>query len=277
MQRLATDLSGFLNRRVFFPVPLWMVGGSATALPPTIFFSGIHYDYAQAEMYFQEALPLAEAMGLREHIAAFYTNLSVIARYRGHGTQAEASALKGLSLAREIGHKIGMCSLLSGLGVLYTQLQDFEKARQYLEESVVLAEEIGHPYEQCKALYALSRVSIRQEDWCRAETCLKEISKLVENNQNSQLKCDCLNGWGEYYMQQKQIEVATISFREALNLARQIDEKEITAHSLYGLARVTLACGNQAQARLYGEESAQIFASVDVYSAREVDRWLEIV
>ncbi|MBA2284066.1 MAG: tetratricopeptide repeat protein [Ktedonobacteraceae bacterium] len=239
--------------------------------------AAIRYDYAQAERAFQEALPLVEAMGLQEHMASFYTNLSVVARYRGHGAQAEAYALKGLVLARKIGHKMGICDLITGLGVLYTQLQDFELARQYLEEAITVAEEIGHPYHKGKALDALIQVSIRQEDWGRAEACLKEMSEFMKSYNNDEFKCSCFNGWGEYYIRQELTKVAAVSFREALDLARKIDEKEAIAKSLYGLARVALKSGDLAQARLYGEESAQIFAVVNVYSAREVERWLEML
>lgn len=109
----------------------------------------------------------------------------------------------------------------------------------------------------------------------RAKICLEQLAKLVSTSGNEQCRSGLFNGWGEYYFLREQIDVAAVAFQKALGLARELEEQAAIAQSLYGLARVALARGDSAEARLCVQESAQIFAVVDVYSACEVTHWLE--
>jgi len=84
-----------------------------------------------------------------------------------------------------------------------------------------------------------------------------------------------LSKWGELYLKQQKLELASTAFVDALETGQEIGGQELVAIALYGLARVAAARGNIVEAYDQGQESLRIFETMGHRDAAKVKKWLK--
>ncbi|MDQ2714896.1 MAG: tetratricopeptide repeat protein [Chloroflexota bacterium] len=231
-------------------------------------------DYALGDSYYRQGLALAREIGNRETLSALLQNLGVKAKQRGEYGLAARLYQEGIRCAREIGHRQRLSALLMNMGVLAVKQQQFDEAGRLFLESLDLARKIGHALRISAVLQNLGALEGTRQNYRRAEAYLQEGLDLAYKIENRWLISETLSQWGELYLKQQRLEEAWRAFDEALTIARDIKAVELIGITLHGLARISAARGNYADARRYGQECQARYTHVDQQKAVEVQEWL---
>jgi len=165
-------------------------------------------DYAEARAYFERSLGIFREIGYRQGENMVLGNLGSASREHGDYAEAETFFRQCLRLHREIGDRRGEGWALCNLGLLSHHLGDNESAREYSQQALSIAQDIGHRSDQGAALTRLGHA-------------LAGLENLAE---------------------------AAEAYRRALTVCRELGELHLAMEPLAGLARVSLAQGDLAQA-----------------------------
>jgi tetratricopeptide (TPR) repeat protein len=95
-------------------------------------------DYAKARPYFQEALALWQALGVRAGASTVLTNWGLIAWKHGDHAEAKTMLQESLSIAREAGNIWWIANCLNNLGHPTAALGQYDEAASYYREALTL-------------------------------------------------------------------------------------------------------------------------------------------
>jgi tetratricopeptide (TPR) repeat protein len=88
-----------------------------------------------------------------------------------------------------------------------------------------------------------------------------------------QITANVLYEYGNFYLDQQQVEAAEAIFQEILTTIREGDQ-DLIALAQYGLARVNASKGNIQEARKLGEASVTSLETLGHRNAEQVRDWL---
>jgi tetratricopeptide (TPR) repeat protein len=142
-------------------------------------------DYAQAEIYLQEALEIARQMEHRNRIGVSLVNLGATAMEQENYAQAEVYLQEALEIARQIGRHWLLCGALHAIGDLDLKLRCFDEAFSVFQEIMSITSEGNQEY-QAVAYYGLARVAQGQGDIHKARELGQESLRLLESIGNRQ-------------------------------------------------------------------------------------------
>jgi tetratricopeptide (TPR) repeat protein len=171
-------------------------------------FSSNRFEYERAHGHWEEALRVSRELGARFHEAIMRLALTELLEVCGQYATARDHDRSVLPLTREIGARGPEILALLGLGCMSHALGESEEALPYVEEGLALAREIGERYVEAYALTALGHV---------------------------------LGALG----QQRRARAA---YEQALALRREMSQEAEATEAQAGLARLSLAEGDLAQA-----------------------------
>lgn len=232
-------------------------------------------DYPQGETYARAALTLTRQYGYRERLCGALTNVGVLAMDQGQFAQAEGYFGESLQWARELGHREATCRALINLSEVRLRLGRHAEAETTLEEALTLAYQLDHRHYLCHCFRLLGVIQLQQHHLARAEDALqKGIALARAASAYHWILSALLGSWGDVKLAEQQGEAAQMAFEEALALAQMIESQELEAGVRYGLARLAASRSDLAQARQQGQTSAQLFTTLGLYQAAEVNRWL---
>ncbi|MBO0790488.1 MAG: tetratricopeptide repeat protein, partial [Ktedonobacteraceae bacterium] len=214
-------------------------------------------NYRQAESSLQEALTLAHQNEDREQLIEVLVNLGETMALRGNYTLAEDYWQQALQIGRSIGYRHAMNTILGNLGAIATEQGQNHKAQQHLKEALSIARQMEDPVAMTTHLANLGALALEQDKYDQAEIYLQEALTQVRLLHYPWLYSGVLNYWGSYQLArpEQDIELASATFRESLDIATQGGYRECRAEALYGLARTAQAQGKNTEAYQRGQES----------------------
>ncbi len=176
--------------------------------------SNLQGDFVKAKAYNEQALRLYRETGYRQDESRVFNNLAIISMNLGNYPESKSYLEEALRVCREIGYRRSEISVLNDMGLVLHYLGDDEASRQYQLQALTIAEELDEPYAQGHVLTCLGHA-------------LASLGRLPE---------------------------AVDAYRQALTLRHQLGQHTLAIESLAGLASVTLAQGDPAQALTHIEE-----------------------
>jgi tetratricopeptide (TPR) repeat protein/transcriptional regulator with XRE-family HTH domain len=234
---------------------------------------GSQGDYRRETEYLQEGLALARQIENRERICSLLIHLGITVGEQGNYAQAETFFQEGLILARQIGHREWISALLANLGEAASAQEHYAQAEIYFREGMELAEQIGQPEWISILSLNLGLTKRKQEDYSLAKLFLQKSLTSARQLGIPQMTSNVLYEYGNLYLDQKDIASAEAKFHEMLVTTPE-ECQDLIALAQYGLARVTASRNNLREARMLGEGSIAILASLGHRNAGEVREWL---
>ena len=113
-----------------------------------------------------------------------------------------------------------------------------------------------------------------REDYIQAQKYSEEGLDSARQMEDPKDMCKWLGTLGNLYLKQRQWDSAASAFQEAFTVSQEIKSHEMTAASLYGLARIAATQGNIAKAFELGQVSLRLFEALNHEKAIEVRQWL---
>lgn len=230
--------------------------------------------YAEAEACTLEALELARSVKNRDRTANILTNLCSIAMLRGDYERGERYGREALEMGYQIGYYDLISVVLTNLGSAAIEYAgDYAKAETYFIQALDLARRTNDSKVISINLASLGNLERLQGKLDEAAAYLREALEIARPLGDSWLLSTVLIEYGELYLKQNQLAEADAAFNEAMTISAKSNQ-EVTASSLYGLARVAGALGNFAEARQKGQESLLLFESMGHRLTEAARTWL---
>jgi predicted ATPase/DNA-binding SARP family transcriptional activator len=208
-----------------------------------------------------ESLQAAKATCLRY--------LGNVFMYQGDYARTRDCYQECLGIYREIGDRRGESRALNNLGAVYFFQGDYAGAREYWEQSPHIFREIGDRPGQGIALvnlgllyHHLSDDRTALEYGRRAFTIRQEIGDLAGQGYALTVLGHALAGLGQW------AEAADV-YQDALEIRRELGQHNLALESLAGLARVSLAQRELAQAQAQVEQILDHLQTGDLRGAEE--------
>jgi adenylate cyclase len=251
-------------------------------------------DYAQARLYFQQSLQVCQEMGYRQAELGALNNLAMVAGEQGDYAQEEDYYQRNLQSACEMGDRWSQGMALNNLGVHFEELGDYTTAESCYHQALDIEQDIGDQWGEALTLMNLANVLTRQGDYGRSSSyyqrCLALFRQIEQREgeaeglsclsllchqlgddeaalEHSQLALDitqqlghrniqayALTYLGHALMGLDRLAEAAEAYRQALILRRAFGRPHIAMEPLAGLARVSLAQNDLAQAQTYAEQ-----------------------
>jgi predicted ATPase/class 3 adenylate cyclase len=217
-------------------------------------------DAATVRRYLEESLHLARESGNRRLEARSLNNLGNLAGGLGDFIEAKANYDQALRIAHETGARAGEGLVLGNLGWVMGTLGDYPSARAYCEQNLRIARESGDRHVEAYVFINLSAFAGRQGDHEGALVYAAQALELARQTDDRSASAWALTYAGHAHLALGQAQVASNEYRAALELRQALEQPNLSAEPLAGLARLALVENNLPAAQ---ESIATILAHLD--------------
>jgi tetratricopeptide (TPR) repeat protein len=231
-------------------------------------------DYIQAEKYYQEGLAIARQLHNQEQECIFLIDLSANADCQDHSSELHRFSQEALACARQLGHLEWQCVTLSNLSGYYELAEEYESARAYNQQAVQLARQLGHREWLSQTLLNQAGLAIRANDCVQAETIVQEALLLAIQIEKPIYVCNAYRLLGHIALLRQQLDTAADFFTKMLSIVPP-GLHALKAESLYRLALVSSAQGEQQAAKELGDAAYTLMVEVGFKRTEEVRQWME--
>lgn len=216
--------------------------------------SNIQGDSIAAQTYMEQALHICRELGNRQDEAVMLNNLGIIFIDQGDYTRALAHYEQSFQIARELGDRRSEDIVLGNLGEIAATFGDYTKARIYQDQALHTCHEVGDRLGECLALSSLSQLSHNLGDDETAQEYSRQALRIAQEIGSRRAQGDILTTLGHTLAGLERLAEAADAYQQALTLRRELGQHSLAMEPIAGLARISLAQGNLAQAQTQVEE-----------------------
>jgi predicted ATPase/DNA-binding SARP family transcriptional activator len=193
-------------------------------------------EYQKAERLFQESLAIWRELGNIWWQAAEFSCLTHVARSLGRLLEAKQFSEDALTMFRESGSQWGIAGALNARGTIARELGESERAEQCHQEALEISREIGYKYGIARASLGLGQVAFQLEDFDQAvDHCQMSLATFTKLGKRIEIPT-VLTVLGNIHANQREFVEAKKRFRDALEIALDIDSSPEILRALVGLA-----------------------------------------
>jgi len=248
---------------------------TAARLAATVQLFWLHrYHVAEGLSWLERVLAHREDV-VPATLARLLNGVADLAGQRGDYTRSAAAGEEALVLARSVGDGRLTAWALSSLAFLAMVADDLERAAVLVEEAIGLARQSGDREFEGVLLPNAALLAVRCGRYAAARTHYEDTRRLGEALGSQRLTAAALQGLGWVATKQREDVRGAALTRQALGVARAIDERFIAADCLDSLATIAGRHGRTSAAgRLAGAAAAHREALdyvPDPASQRELD------
>ena len=219
-------------------------------------------DYAQATIFAEEGLALAEKIGDKRLIGLLLQN--VADGFYRHKNYAEAMPLleKSLSIFRELEDQEEIAFVLARIGSIFWLSQKKAQSKEILQESLTIFRSMGHQWAVASILRQLGDMALEDEDNELAATLLEEsliISRAMETKQRIS---EILRELATLHWRQNNFEQVQAALEESLAISHEIGDQMGLGWTINFQGRLALQQSNIAEARELFEKAQTIFQEI---------------
>jgi predicted ATPase/Tfp pilus assembly protein PilF len=208
--------------------------------------------YEKAEGFARRGLELLRSSSNYRKRVSGFSILSQIAYRKGHYEETREHREKALELARQARDPYLISNQLGQLGMAEQQAGNYEQAVQYLHEALSLNRENSNSYLCVSHLINLGIVYREMEQHLpKVKGCYQEALELAREMDYREILPYCLSAVGETAREEKNYKEAQILLEEALQIVREGGEKFKEAEILTSLGKVAVALHHVPRAYSY--------------------------
>ena len=211
-------------------------------------------DFHGCRSRLEQALALAQAARSRQLEADSLRALGIVCYYLGEYGRGQAYYELSLPISREIGDRRGEAATLNNLGEIARSQGDYAAARGYYGRRLQICRAIGERQGETIALANLSLVAHTLGDDEAAEGYAVEMLRIAQEIGHRSNQGYALNNLGHALAGLERLAEAAEIYRQAVALRHELGEHFLATESLAGLARVLMAQGKPAEAKVCADE-----------------------
>lgn len=220
-------------------------------------------DFARAEQYYLEQLPLAREIGDVRRVWSALNNLGLIAHARDEMDAAVSLYTEALAQVREIGDRLGEELLLDNLARVAMDRADFDLAERYGQQALDIARAIGDRRSVGRIVLNLGERHRLRGDYALAERETQQALELARGPGDRLLENFALMNLAAIALEVGDLERARALVLEALPLARSIQHRDGEAFLLNTYGQAQLASGEPDAAEVTFREALSIWQTLE--------------
>jgi predicted ATPase len=193
-------------------------------------------DYALARTYFEESLQVDEAIGNQLGAAENMNSLANLCLEQGERSKALPLYEKSLEIYRAFHERRGIVQELANMGVAAHQLGEYHKAYKLHEEALQLARELGDKRATVDMLNYLASDLLCLEDYANANALFEQCLVVARVLGNKWQLGDILRNLADVCEARGEPDQARAYYQQCLELAREVNDQWGVAHTAYPLA-----------------------------------------
>ena len=206
--------------------------------------------YKAARLQLGQALNLARVAGLHQVEADSLHFLGIASGYQGDHAEAWTYLEQALRIEREMGDRRGESSTLNTLGITSRFEGDYARGRACFEQALCISREIGDRRSEGMLLDSLGLLLHQSGDDEAAWECSRQALVITQEVGDRRMEGYAWTTLGHALAGLERLAEASDAYQQALALRRELGQHNLAMESLAGLARVSLAQGNMAQAQV---------------------------
>jgi tetratricopeptide (TPR) repeat protein len=211
-------------------------------------------DYARARTDSEKALLICREIGDRRGESLCFDNLASVARREFNFVQAQTFYQRSLARYREVGDRRGQAICLNNLGLVACDLGSYELARPHLQRALHLYQAIGDRKGEAVCFNNLGIMAHDLGDHAQARDYLQRGLAICRAIGFRTGEGTILNELGLVAFDLGFFAKARASFDQAMTLRSELGQAHYVVEDQAGLALVSLAMGERAEARSYLEQ-----------------------
>ena len=192
----------------------------------------------------REAMEVYQGIDDRSGEVKSMTNLGIAYLSNGKFEEGIATLEKSLAIAREVGERRVEVIAMQWLGIAYFSLKESQKGTDFLEQALTIAEEIG----EAELAQGIQEV-------------LLSVEEIIGSPQK--VEADKLLQQGIEQFQTSRYREAQQSWQKALEIYREIGDRNGEANSIMNLGLTYQSLGDYPKSISYFEQSLAIFQQID--------------
>lgn len=171
---------------------------------------------------FKDSLSLAREIGDRIGEATIQYKLSLAVSMLGNLEEEEKLASGSLNIFCEIGYKPGIAEVLQHLGLLSYRKGDYEKAEEYSSQSLDICKELKDKWGMARALWRLGLVARGKGVYDKAIKMINEYLTYCEELNDKEGIANALISMAELSRSQNEYDIAEDYYKKALELSGKL-------------------------------------------------------
>jgi len=207
--------------------------------------------YVDAEASYQKALSIAKQEKLSILEANILGNLGRLSTSQEYFDEAIDRNYVALQLSRSLNMKSSVTTILGNMGWGYFQLGDFDNALSFYKQAEEISEEAGLTGYRIFWLTGIANVSYVNHDYASAEAISKQALELARALDDRETITESLNRLSQISLETNRIELAEQYNQDALQLEEAGLEHFGTLRSLLLSGRIASAKGSFNQAEIF--------------------------
>jgi tetratricopeptide (TPR) repeat protein len=202
-------------------------------------------EYVDSLKSTEKALALSRQLSSSTMLASCLNQIGQIHADMGDYAQAEKYLLQALPMARTAGipARPTLAHVLYGLGNVYWRLGKLEKARDFCIESRDLSSQIGETNTLLMALNRLGVVTGLLGDQAAEEGFYKQVHSLAVSMGNRERAAVALNNLGALADERGDLQTAQMNYLRAIDMAREIGAQQSLSLYLINLGHSEVRLG----------------------------------
>jgi predicted ATPase len=226
-------------------------------------------EFAQAALFYEEALALFRALEDPQGIAGSLTNLGIVTHRQGDDGRAAELFEEAVAVARQRGDVLQIARTLGNLAAVWDRRGDHEREAALYEEVLALFERLGDRKGIAAALDNLGLVAFRQGKYGRATALHEQSLALARDLGDRHGTVVSLISLAAVAERQGDLERATALLQQGLLLGREIGAGDEVADSLERLAWLAVVQGHASRAAYLGGAAESLWETLKVPPARD--------
>ncbi len=211
----------------------------------------------------EQALSIAQELGLEIDCARCYKIKGISYSYRGEYEKALDYSLKSLAIYEDIDDKTAISSTLNTIGNIYGKRKDHSNALKYYLRSLAISEEEGNEEGIAKTNNNIGNIYQDKGDFDKAlEFIGRSLQSFTELDDDLGIASSC-NNIGIILKFQGDLAAAHKQFKRAYKIFYRIMYKTGLAASCNNLGELLTVQGKYKQARLYLDQALNIAIETD--------------
>ena len=211
-------------------------------------------DLTAARDYYQKALRIYREIGFRRGEGSALMIDGIALQNQGYYLDAEAHYKHALHILRDIGDRQGEANCLANVGTIRMLLGDYDVVRPYFQQTLSIHREARDRRGEGVTFNSLSLLAYFLHDFGAAENYARQAHDILHDLGIRYYQSHALVYLGHALAGQGQLDEAVTAYRQAAAIRQELGEPHLVAEVLSGLARVSLAQSDPAQALAYTEQ-----------------------
>jgi tetratricopeptide (TPR) repeat protein len=232
-------------------------------------------DIASAESFFIESIQIAQSLKDRPAEATRRGNYGWFLLSTGRAKQGLVALDYALRQSQNLGLKLQVAVQTDNMGLAHDELREFDKAVDYHRQALELLPDTSGPHWRAIISANLAHSLIGLGEATEAESLLSEALRDGRSMNNTEIVARALNGLAKIALNSNELSKADTLLDEAISIAERSGLRRFLADGLCLRSRLRAMQSDFDQSGVDWELARQIFDILKIDSAQALPEWLQ--